>query len=115
MTTQKKAAIYARTDHEGDMSSVAYQVQLAECNMYCWSQGYRVDEMHMYQEVYSGAEQTNRQTLTRLCEAARNKAFDVVVVSDFDQLGTTQQQVLFLAEMQKYGIRVESLRGPFVG
>jgi DNA invertase Pin-like site-specific DNA recombinase len=114
VTTHKKAAIYARSvDHEGDTRSLAYQV--AEGKKYCWSQGFRVDDTHVYQEVCSGAENKDRPAFTRLGEAARNKEFDIVVVIDFDRIGRTQQQVMFLAEMERYGIRVESIFKPFVG
>jgi hypothetical protein len=115
VTTQKKAAIYASVHHEGATRSLTLAYQVAEGKKYCWSYGLRLDDTNIYQEVSAGEEYTNRPVLTRLREAARNKAFDVVVVSDFDQLGTPQQQVLFLAEMESCGISVESIRGPFIG
>ena len=82
-----RAAIYARvsTDkQEEEGTSLVTQVQ--KCLECCWRKGYVVAEIHIYREVWTGAEYRERPLLSKLREAARNREFDVVVFYAFDRL-----------------------------
>jgi site-specific DNA recombinase len=82
-----RAAIYCRVStraQEGDGSSLTTQED--RCRQYAAERGYTVLEEHVYQEIYSGVELWERPMLTRLRDAIRRQAIDVVVAFAIDRL-----------------------------
>lgn len=118
-TQQKRAAIYARIATPAQMpgeSEFALENQIAEARSYCQKQGYSISEQHIYHEVFTGTEYKNRPQLSRLRDAAKQGEFAVVVVVAYDRIARKMQLVsAFLAEMETYGVSVESIREAFPG
>jgi site-specific DNA recombinase len=110
-----RAAIYARvsTDkQEEDGTSLVTQVQ--KCLEYCWRKGYVVAEIHIYREVWTGAEYRERPLLSKLREAARNREFDVVVFYAFDRLSRNQvHQAVIIDDLQYNGVGIECVTENF--
>jgi site-specific DNA recombinase len=56
-TTTKKAAIYCRVSTAGqEEDGTSLDTQEARCRQYATTQGYTVEEAHVYREVYTGTE-----------------------------------------------------------
>src|SRR5262245_53372619 len=85
--TRQQAAIYGRVSpvgQEEDGTSLA--TQEAHCRTYAAAHGYRVDEMHVYRDVYTGTELWERPRLTALREAIRQHAITGVIAYAIDRL-----------------------------
>ncbi len=116
--TIKRAAIYARsaTVNPQDNEPSSIEQQIAACRHYCTEHGYKLDEQHVYSEVYSGARYKERPQLTALRNAARDREFDVLVIFAVDRLArNSEHQLIILDELTQVGITVESMQGPFDG
>ena len=77
----KRAAIHARIatpPQTKDLDPLTFQIEAAR--HYGSEKGYAIDESHVYQEVLSGSEYKNRPQLSLLFGAAKQGAFDVLVV-----------------------------------
>ncbi len=110
-----RAAIYARvsTDRqEEDGTSLVTQVK--KCLEYCQQKGYLVAEIHIYRDIWTGAEYRERPELTKLRAAARNKEFDVVVFYAFDRLSRNQvHQAVIIDDLQYNGVGIECVTESF--
>jgi DNA invertase Pin-like site-specific DNA recombinase len=73
-------------------------------------------EQHEYREAISAYEVPwqKRNKLLAVLDAARRKAFDVLVVTEIRALGRRQVEVLVIYDMlQKYGVRLETIKEKF--
>ena len=73
-------------------------------------------EKHEYREAISAYEVPwqKRGKLLAVLDAARRKAFDVLVVTEIRALGRRQVEVLVIYDMlQKYGVRLETIKEKF--
>ncbi|HEV2122581.1 MAG TPA: recombinase family protein [Chloroflexota bacterium] len=104
----KRAAIYPRVSTKGqeeDGTSLGTQEQ--QCREYALRQGYVVDESHVYREVHTGTELWERPQLTKLREAIRARAIDVVVVYAIDRLSRDPVHLgVILSEADHAGVEV---------
>ncbi len=111
----KRAAIYARvsTDRqEEDGTSLVTQVQ--KCSEYCRQKGYIVAEVHIYRDVWTGAEYRERPELTKLRAAARNQEFDVAVFYAFDRLSRNQvHQAVIIDDLKYNSVNIECVTENF--
>lgn len=108
----QKAALYCRvsTQEQGDNKTV--ERQLYELREYCKRNDFEV--VKEYKDVISGTIM-KRNELEQLKEDAKNKAFDVVLISEVSRISRGQDAIvdviLFEREMEKHGIRVHFLDG----
>ncbi|MBV9688525.1 MAG: recombinase family protein [Ktedonobacteraceae bacterium] len=114
-TSFKRAAIYARVStemQEEEGTSLLSQVQ--DCRAYCQAHGYSVSELHVYRDVHTGTEYREREQLTRMREAMRKRAFEVVVVWAVDRLSRAQVHLAVLIDEAQYlGVEIEFVQQQF--
>ena len=104
-------AIYARSATPDQSDDNTLGLQIAELQAYCNSKKYSVTDSHVYEEIASGSDYTNRPAMTALREAAKRGEFEIVVIVDYDRIARTYELInALIAEMATYGIRVESIR-----
>src|SRR6266700_6533692 len=87
--TSKRVALYPRsaTSKESVEKDCALATQIKQCRDYCDLHRYIVDDTHIYSEVWSGTNDYRRRPqLSALFEAARQGAFDIVVVTTWNRL-----------------------------
>ena len=106
--TAPKAAIYCRvsTDQqERDGSSL--DTQQEKCIAYAERKGYHLAPEHIYRDSASGAT-LERAALNTLLEAARARAFDIVIVKDVSRLSRDQVDVLTMrARLKAHNVTTE--------
>ncbi len=75
--------------------------------------GYTTDDKHIYSEIGSGTDGYNRcPQLTALLEAAKQGAFDVLVIATHNRLSRRlAYATAIIEELQQYGVEVESIDG----
>ena len=103
-TTQPtRAAVYCRVSSAGQEDNSSLATQEASCRAYAQERGWTVVAVH--REVHTGAELFERPELTRLREAMRAGAFDVLLVHALDRLSRKQtHQGLVLSEAEHAGV-----------
>ena len=106
---ENRAAIYCRVSSSGqETDGSSLQTQEAKCREYAAQRDYSVDEAHVYREVYSGTELWNRPQLTRLRDAVRSGAVNVVIAYDIDRLSREPVHLgVILSEADHVGVGVE--------
>jgi site-specific DNA recombinase len=108
-----RTALYARvsTDEQAEKYGLASQV--TELRALAEAKGYTIpDGAEFLDDGYSGAE-LDRPALTRLRDAVRAGAFDVILVHDPDRLARKlAHQLLLEEECEKAGVRLEFLTTP---
>lgn len=112
---QKRAAIYCRvsTDKQEE-EGTSLDSQEALCLAYCTKQGYVVDACHIWREAYTGTLYRERPKLTQLRDAARNHAFDIVVVFAYDRLARKQiHQAVIIDDLEHHSVTLESITENF--
>ncbi len=103
-----RAAIYCRVSSAGQEDNSSLGTQEAACRAYAEERGWTV--VGVYREVHSGAELFERPELTRLREAMRGGAFDVLLVHALDRLSRKQtHQGLVLSEAEHAGVVWDSV------
>lgn len=108
----KKVALYCRvsTEMQGDAKTV--ERQLYELKEYCKRQGYEIAKE--YKDVISGTIM-KRTELDQLKEDAKNRMFELVLVSEVSRISRGQDAIvdiiLFEKEMEKSGVGVYFLDG----
>ncbi len=96
-----------------DGTQFKQQTETRLCRMHCQVQGYATDEKHIYSEIGSGSDGYNRRPqLTALLEAAKQGAFDVLVIATHNRLSRRlAHAAAIIDELQQYGVQVESVDG----
>jgi site-specific DNA recombinase len=115
LTKRKKAAIYIRLSSE-EQAKEGYspQTQKEKALEFIKSNGYEIDEKHIYIDLgYSGATD-KRPAFQRLLEDARKREFDVIVVYRLDRLFRNLRLLVNTAhELRELGIGLISVTEPF--
>jgi site-specific DNA recombinase len=97
--TSKRAAIYTRVSSlQQERQGASLETQEAACRQYCAGQGWLVLESHVYRETHKRSLLHERPLMTRLREAAREGAFDIVVCYCVDRLSSQDAHVYILDE-----------------
>ncbi len=115
LTEKKQVAIYARVATSTQIdSNFALERQILACKERCVSEGYTLEEKHIYQEIVSGAADYNTYAqLTVLRQAAEQHEFDKVYVFTFDRLSRNALYVAaIIGELKQNGVIVESVSEP---
>lgn len=113
--THKRAAIYVRvsTDRQEE-NGTSLDTQEEKCLEYCSARKYRVNQKHIYKDVWTGTEYLERPELTRLRDDARNGLFDVVVIYAFDRLARKQvHQAVIVEDLRRSEVSIESVTENF--
>src|SRR5262245_47049004 len=111
-TAPKRAALYTRSagsqEPGEEYNALATQIRL--CMMYGQSQGDTTDDKDIYSEIGNGTtDQNRRPQLTTLLEAAKQGAFDVLVIATHNRLShSLTHTTAILEELKQYGVQVES-------
>ncbi|KKP56405.1 MAG: Resolvase domain protein [Parcubacteria group bacterium GW2011_GWC1_34_10] len=96
-----KAALYIRVSTTGqdDEEHFGPEVQLERGQNYCKSQGFELEESHIYKDTISGSTHPEKRTgLTQLLKDAEQKEFDVVLVYKIDRLARNLKVFLGIIE-----------------
>jgi site-specific DNA recombinase len=105
--TAPRAAIYCRVSDKGARDAYGMDSQERECRAYAAERGWQV--VTVYREWHTGAELFERPEMTRLREAMRQRAFDVLLVHRVDRLARNlNHQGYILAEVEQAGVLWES-------
>lgn len=100
------AAIYCRVN--GAPAPGALDGQEAHCQAYAAAKGYRVDKIHVYRDLASGAARSERLGLAQLQEGIRRGEFQLIVVTGLDRLSCDPGQLMgLLREATDHGLSVE--------
>jgi site-specific DNA recombinase len=105
---QLRAAVYVRVSstHQ-EREGASLETQEAACRQYCAAKGWLVLEPHIYRETHKRWLLHERPEMTKLREAARDHAFDVVVCYCVDRLSSQDAHVYILdEEFSRVGIRM---------
>src|SRR3990172_9535578 len=103
-----RAALYIRvsTEEQGKDDKVSLAYQEERCRAYCAARGYEV--VQLYADVHSGRK-WNRPELQRMLDAARNKAFDVVVFMKLDRIARNLRDLVNMEhDLQACGVGIAS-------
>src|SRR2546428_3098106 len=105
-----RAALYCRVSTEEQAEKYGLASQLSELRVYVKRKGYTVPEgAEFLDDGYSGAD-LERPALSRLREAIRARAFQVVMIHDTDRLSRKlSHQLLLIEEFERAGVEVEFL------
>lgn len=104
-----RAALYVRvsTDKQ-EKDGTSLESQEVAGKQYCAAQSHSFLDTYVFRETHSGAELWERPSLTKLREAIRKRAIDVVVVYAVDRLSRNQYHLgLLLSEAERYGVQYE--------
>ncbi len=105
--SSQRCAIYCRVSDKGAKDAYGMDSQERECRAYAAQRGWQV--VSVYREWHTGAELFERPEMTRLREAIRARAFDVLLVHRLDRLARSlNHQGYILAEVEHAGILWES-------
>ena len=112
--SQLCAALYLRVSTRGqEEEGTSLETQEAADRRHAAEHGYRVDEGHVYREVYTGVELWERPQLTRLREAIRRREVDAVIVYAIDRLARDPVHLgVILSEAEHAGVAVEFVTEP---
>ena len=122
----RRAAIYVRVSKpqqarsrdrgqpaERDRQETSPDTQEAACRKYAAEHGDAVDEACVYREVHTRVELWERDVLTRLRQAIRQRLIDVVIVHAIDRLsGDPVHLAVILSEAEYAGVAVEFVTEP---
>jgi site-specific DNA recombinase len=109
MASKPRAAIYARYSTEGQKES-SIEDQFHVCTKLCEREGFRVTHRFHDQAISGGTAQ--RPGYQDMLEAARRRAFDVIVAEDPSRFWRNQaEQAPRLAELEDLGIRLVTCSG----
>jgi site-specific DNA recombinase len=93
------AAIYCRVSTGGQADGgTSLETQLEACQKKATELGYRVVPDFVFREVWSGAELDDRRDLTRLRQAAKERAVDAVICFSTDRLSRKPLHLGILVE-----------------
>ncbi|MDO8452045.1 MAG: recombinase family protein [bacterium] len=116
---QKKppACLYLRVSTEDQNSEGHYglEVQEERCRSFCESQGYSLNELHVYKDEMSGGLPVERrESLKKLFEAAARKEFEVVIVYKTDRLARNLRILVnAIHDLEGMGVVFRSVTEPF--
>ncbi len=103
------AAIYARYSSENQRPE-SIEDQVAACRALAARQGLAVLDEHVYADQAQSGARSDREGLSALVAAARERQFEVVVVDDLSRLARDNYLMLsVLAELHFEGVRVVSV------
>src|SRR5215813_7161777 len=108
-----RAALYCRVSTEDQVEKFGLSSQLHELRALAERKGYTIPARAEFtDDGYSGAT-LERPALTRLRDAVRAGAFDVVLIYDPDRLSRhLAHQLLLLEEIENQRVAVEWASGP---
>ena len=112
--TTKTAAIYCRVSTpRQEEEGTSLSTQDSRCRAYADTQGYHVDESHIYHEVKTGTELWERPELSRLREGVRHGHIDAVIAYAIDRLSRDPVHLgVILSEADHCGVAVEFVTEP---
>lgn len=115
--TATRAAIYVRvSSRQQEEGGTSLDTQEEACRAYAAERGWVLEPEHVYREVHTGVELWERVHLTRLRQAIREKAIDVVVAYSIDRLSRDPVHLgVVLTEAQPRGVAVEFVLEPLDG
>jgi site-specific DNA recombinase len=77
---------------------------------HCATHRYRVNQQHIYKDVWTGTEYMERPELSKLREDARDSLFDIVVIYAFDRLARKQvHQAVIIEDLRQQNVSIESV------
>ncbi len=96
---QLRAAIYVRVSSvQQEREGASLETQEAACRKFCAEKHWLILESHIYRETHKRWLLYERLEMTKLREAARSRAFDVVVCYCVDRLSSQDAHVYILDE-----------------
>lgn len=104
------AAIYCRvsTESQATDDKTSPETQIRTCRQWCAENGWLVDEAHIYQDAHSGEEWFERPRLRALLDAAKHRAFGMVVALSVDRLTrNASHMVILLDELERAGVALD--------
>lgn len=104
----KRAAIYVRVSSlQQEREGASLETQEAACRRYCLEEGWQVLEHQVYRETHKRSLLHERPLMTKLREAARERAFEMVVCYCVDRLSSQDAHVYILdEEFGRAGVRM---------
>ncbi|PWT76986.1 MAG: hypothetical protein C5B60_03395 [Chloroflexi bacterium] len=86
--------------------------QNEKCTQYCLARGYEI--VANLDDVFSGAELSQRPKMSELRVLVRKKHVDVIVATNLDRISRSQiHQTVILYEAEEYGVSLELTEEPF--
>lgn len=94
-----RAAIYVRVSSlQQERDGASLETQEAACRRYCADLGWEILEQHVYRETHKRSLLHERPLMTKLREAARERAFEMVVCYCVDRLSSQDAHIYILDE-----------------
>ena len=107
-----RAAIYCRVSGAKQEKNSSLDTQEAACRAYAAAQEWKVQEAHIYREVFSGA-YLDRPKLDRLRDAIDRREVDRVIVWHSDRFRRDPNERIYLrVDAKRSGVLYESVTGP---
>jgi site-specific DNA recombinase len=100
MQATTRAVVYCRVSDPGAIDDYGMDAQEQECRSYAARQGWRIVSAH--REFHTGTELFERPELTKIREAMRRGAFDVLLVDRLDRLSRDADHHGFLRTEAKH-------------
>lgn len=113
MTSVPRAALYVRVSSSAQAGEDRYSLPTQEeaCRAYCEERGFVV--VQVYREIASASHYRWREQLSALRAAARDGAFDVVVVHTLDRLSRDQVHLaILIEEFREAGVELHCVLEP---
>lgn len=108
-----RAALYARVSTEEQAARYGLASQLTELRALAANRGYTIPEGGEFVDDGCSGADLDRPALTRLRDAVRLAAFQVVIIHDPDRLSRRlAHQLLLVEEFERAGVRLEFLTTP---
>lgn len=106
----RRAAIYARVSTERQEDGWSLDMQVEQGQQFCLEEKLLLDQKYIYRETHTGMEFRERPKLTALREAAKHKAFDVLILYKLDRLARKRlHQEIIREELLYYGVTIVTL------
>ncbi len=104
-----RAAIYARYSSENQRPE-SIEDQINSCRKLAAARGYSVEPGHVFTDEATSGARSDRKGLVSLLAAAKDKAFEVVLVDDLSRLARDNLLMLStIAELHFHGLKVVSV------
>lgn len=114
---KERAGRYVRESDERLIAgTTTMESQTKLVNQYCEKERYICEPEHEWREAISSVEvpYMERKELLKMLAAAKQKEFDVLVISEIRALSRRQVEVLVIYDMlQKYEVRLETVKEKF--
>ena len=100
----RRAAVYARYSSDNQRET-SIDDQIGSCAAYARLNNMFIDPRHVYKDAATSGSLRDRDGLTKMMDAAREKQFDVILVDDLSRLSRNNVQMLMhIGELTFLGI-----------